>query len=235
MHRVRLRLARVRAEGARDGVEDVGRRHDAVEMAVLVVDQGHRNLGLAQDLEGVERIERVRHDGAWRSGADVEGLAGQQSARIAGLATTPIMLSGSTLATGRRECGVDPRSARMSASSSSRSIQSTSVRGVITPRTARSPRRRTPAIMLRSSVSITPAVSASATTVLISSSVTASRGSVSRPKRPEDQPGRGVEQARRRGGDPGDQRHRGRDRAGDPSALRSARCLGTSSPMTTER
>ena len=68
------------------------------------------------------------------------------------------------------------------------SIQSTSVRGVMMPRTGRSPRRMTPEIMSRSSGSITPALAASATTVRISSSVTALAGASRRPSRRNTRP-----------------------------------------------
>ena len=109
---------------------------------------------------------------------------------------------------------------------SSTSIQSTSVRGVMTPRTARSPRRITPAIILRSSVSITPAVSASAMMVLISSSVTALSDSVLWPSETEDQLGRGIEQPDDGSTDPGDQRHERRDGTGDPLGVLQRQVLG---------
>ena len=123
----------------------------------------------------------------------------------------------------------------MSDAVSSTSIQSTSVRGVMTPRTARSPRRMTPAIILRSSVSITPAVSASAMMVLISSSVTVLSDAVLWPKRRKislveasssQTTGAPIREISAMSG---------ATVQAIPSAFFSARCLGTSSPTTTER
>ncbi len=70
----------------------------------------------------------------------------------------------------------------MVAVSWSRSSQSTSGRGVITPRTERSPSRITRAIIRRSCGSTTPAVSASAIMARISSSVTTCPASLPRPR-----------------------------------------------------
>ena len=59
-----------------------------------------------------------------------------------------------------------------------------SVIGVISARTGRSPSRSTPAIMSRSPLSMTPADSASAINVLISSSVTVASLDSLRPSSP---------------------------------------------------
>ena len=83
-----------------------------------------------------------------------------------------MMSSTDPAATGSRVCGVAARCARISTSLASASSQSIRLRGVITPRTGRSARRMMPLIICRSLSSMTPAVSASATTERSSSSVT---------------------------------------------------------------
>src|SRR5215207_9607589 len=54
----------VRAEGARDGIEDVSRRDHAVEVSILIVHEGHWHLGFTQHIERIQRIEGVGND--WR-------------------------------------------------------------------------------------------------------------------------------------------------------------------------
>ena len=98
------------------------------------------------------------------------------------------------------------------------SIQSTSIRGVMTSRTGRSARRTMPEMIARSLSSSTPAVCASATTRCSSSAVTWLVDSRLRPKQPEDQGAGPVEQPdERRGRDrqpPHRPRHDDRDRLG---------------------
>jgi hypothetical protein len=145
------------------------------------------------------------------------------------------MLSGLPSAAGRREWLVAMSFARILSSLSARSIQSTSVRGVMIPRTARSPSRSTPEIILRSSVSIAPEVSASATKVLISSSVMAFSGEVCTPRRRKIAL---VDASRSQTTGPPMRDTtviRGATAQAIASGLRRARCFGTSSPMITER
>ena len=105
----------------------------------------------------------------------------------------------------------------------------------MTPRTARSPRRSTPEIILRSSVSITPAVSASAMMVLISSSVTALSDSVLRPSRRNTSLVEASSSQTTGAATRDTSAISGATAQAMPSVLRRARCLGTSSPMTTDR
>ena len=119
-------------------------------MAVLVVDERHRHLGPAQHLERVEGVERIGHEPA--PGETRAGCRGARRAaapaRSSRTATTPSMLSGyPRRPAGGNACVVTRMRPGFVRRRRSRSIQSTSVRGVMTPRTARSPRRSTPAIM----------------------------------------------------------------------------------------
>ncbi len=137
-------------------------------------------------------------------------------------------------ATGRRVCGVLASASRVSASLASASSQSIRVRGVITPRTGRSARRMMPLIICRSFSSMTPAVSASATTERSSSSVTiwlASRDWPSRRKTSAL-----VVSSSHANGDARmvSQRIAGATAQAIVSGERSANCLGTSSPAISE-
>ena len=79
LHGFGLGFALIGAEGPGDGIEDVGRGDDAVEVAVLVVHERHRDLGLPQHLQGIERIEGVGDDRRLADvGTDVEGLVPQR-------------------------------------------------------------------------------------------------------------------------------------------------------------
>ncbi len=119
-----------------------------------------------------------------------KALPASSAASTSRVCTTPTMASTVPSPTGRRECGESMMALRPVASSQERFSQSTSVRGVITARTARSPRRNDAGDHARSSDSIVPWCSASATRSLISSSVTfssdcplwPSRRSTSRPE-----------------------------------------------------
>ena len=86
--------------------------------------------------------------------------------------TTPTMSSTDPRATGSRLCGVAASAARISSRPQPTSIQSISVRGVITSRTGRSASRTMPEMIARSLSSSTPEVCASATTRCSSSAVT---------------------------------------------------------------
>ncbi len=143
---------------------------------------------------------------------------------------TPTIESTGPSCTGSTEWRVAFSFCRISSWLSERSISSTSRRGVIRPRAERSARRMTPEIMWRSSLSSTPALSASAISVLTSSSVT--RSSVSplwpsspRSKRPETSSnqtsGRAIEAMKAISG---------ATCAAIRSGSRRAICLGTSSP-----
>ena len=83
----------------------------------------------------------------------------------------------------RRERAVRIRIAWIASSPAAASIQSTSPHGVMTPRTARSPNRRTPATIRCSAVSIVSCRSASATKDRRSSSVTFYSSSAPRPSK----------------------------------------------------
>ena len=119
----RRRLVRigVRRELAGDRGEQVGGRHDAFEMAVFVVDQRHRHLGLAQRDQRVHRVDLVDHDRRLaHQRAQVERLAARTAprrCRAPGRRRSPHR---STLrATGSRRVRRSPAAcARMPASSS---------------------------------------------------------------------------------------------------------------------
>jgi hypothetical protein len=72
--------------------------------------------------------------------------------------TTPTRRSTDPSATGSRLCAVSSRTRRIVVGSAPMSIQSTSVRGVITSRVGRSASRTTPVMIARSLSSSTPAV-----------------------------------------------------------------------------
>ena len=105
-------------------------------------------------------------------------------------------------------------------------MSSTSRRGVIRPRAERSARRMTPEIIARSSLSSTPAPSASAMMVLTSSSVTRSSVSPAWPSSAQHQPARHVEQPDQRRGDRRDERHDRRDARGDALGIAQRDLLG---------
>ena len=155
---VRLLLVGVGAEDAGDRLENVGRRDDAFEMAVFVVDQRHRHLRFLQRGEHVERVGLVVDDRRLAHMlAQVEALAGEQRGeQVARLDHADHGVDRAFADRQARMLAFPSASCGRVASSHSRLSQSTSVRGVITARTARSPSRMTPAIMRRSSDSIVP-------------------------------------------------------------------------------
>ncbi len=146
--------------------------------------------------------------------------------------TTPITASTDPSATGRRVCGVAAIAARTPASSSVTSSHSTSVRGVITSRTGRSASRTTPEMIERSCSSITPDRLASATSRCSSSAVTRfsdSRFILSSLKISPDV----VSSSHTNGAVIRDSHSIGTATStAIGSGLRSANCLGTSSPIT---
>ena len=134
-----------------------------------------------------------------------------------------------------RECGLASTRALTSAASALASIQSTSVRGVIRPRTGRSPSRSTPEISWRSPASSTPAPSASAISVLISSSVTVLLGGW-RCRSSQNTALVETSSSHTAGAAMRDSVViSGAIRQAMVSALRSARFFGTSSPTISER
>ena len=101
---------------------------------------------MSSDLEGACRLQARQED---------HGFSSPQSGK-----------SGELSPTGTRECEVAMMRSVIWSEGSVKSIQSTSVLGVMMPRTRRSPRRSTPVIIRRSPLSSTPADSASATRCL---------------------------------------------------------------------
>ena len=146
-----------------------------------------------------------------------------------------MMSSTDPAATGRRVCGVFASASRVSSSLASASSQSIRLRGVITPRTGRSARRMMPEIICRSLSSITPAVSASATTERNSSSVTTWLASRSCPSRRKTS--LLVVSSAHANGDASRVNHSiaGATAHAIGSGERSANCFGTSSPTISER
>ena len=201
--------------------EQVGRRHQPFEMAIFVMDEGHRHLGVAQHVQRVHRVDLVGHDRRRpHQRAQVERLARRcrrRRCRAPGRRRSACRPSlprpAGGCAASRAAC------ARIVAGSASTSIQSTSVRGVITSRVGRSASRTTPEMIARSLSSSTPAVVASATTRWRSSAVTWSLDSRFMPQQPEDERAGPVEQPDERRGRPATAssigtRHRGGDRLG---------------------
>ena len=119
--------------------------------------------------------------------------------------------------------------------SSVRSMISTSRRGVMSALAVRSARRITPEIISRSSLSITPALSASAMIVLTSSSLIRSlvaplwpsSASTALPEASSSQTSGSATRA--------SPLIMGATRAATRSGSRSAICLGTNSPMISDR
>ena len=93
--------------------------------------------------------------------------------RMSRTLTTPSTRSGDPSATGSNECGLSSSTAHTACSSAWMSIQSTSVRGVISSRTGRWASRTTPCSIWCCSCSMTPLRVASANSMCSSSAVTA--------------------------------------------------------------
>jgi hypothetical protein len=145
---------------------------------------------------------------------------------------TPTIRSTEPSATSSSECGLSSIAARISASLALRSIQCSSVRGVITSRTGRSASRITLVISARSSSSITPERVASAKIIWSSSAVTSCSAPLfnrsRRSSRPDERSSAHTNGALMRAIST-------IGRAATMaigSAARSASCLGTSSPTT---
>ena len=146
--------------------------------------------------------------------------------------TRPIIRSGDPSATGHTECGLSSSIARIASSSALTSIQSRSVRGVITSRTGRWARRTTPASIWCCSLSITPLRVASAKSMCSSSAVTelcpAGFTPSRRISRPEE-----ASSSQTSGAATFASSAIGRAMMMEiGTAARSATCLGTSSPTT---
>ncbi len=149
--------------------------------------------------------------------------------------TTPRIVSGDPSATGSSECGLPSISLRISCSLAPRSIQSSSVRGVIISRTGRSASRTTPARIWCCSASITPERVASAKIMCSSSAVTLDwppgRMPNKRMSRPDD-----VSSNQTSGAAMAASTAIGRAiKTAIGTAILRAICLGTSSPTTTLR
>ena len=145
--------------------EDTARSHDPVEMAIFVVDERQRNFGRAQHRQRIHRVHQVgNHRRRSRQLAQVElAPVEQRLEQVAGLDHADDIVD---RAFRDREsgCAAFPSAPHEFSPVAEMSIQSTSVRGVITSRTGRSARRTIPEMIARSLSSRTPAVCASATT-----------------------------------------------------------------------
>jgi len=81
-HRLRLGLALVRPERSCNRVQNVGRGHYSLEVTIFVVNEGHRRLGFAQDVQDVEGVDRVGDNGRLPyMGADVDGFSVQEGSQ----------------------------------------------------------------------------------------------------------------------------------------------------------
>ena len=207
-------------------------------MAVFVMDERQRHFGRAQHRQRIHRVHQVGDDRRrLRQCAQIERLARQASRGAGRWSGSRRRYCRPTLARPGSGCAAISASVARSCSPvSDTSIQSTSVRGVITSRTGRSARRTMPEMIARSLSSSTPAVCASATTRWSSSAVTAFSDSRSRPRAVEDQRAGPVEQP--------DERRRGAATATASAAAtnaaigsgeRSANCFGTISPITSDK